>query len=65
MSVISPDLVRLDVDLGAGTSDVITGLARVVHAAGRADDATVLADAALAREAQNPTGVPGQVAIPH
>ncbi|MDO5511307.1 fructose PTS transporter subunit IIA, partial [Corynebacterium sp.] len=65
MSVISADLVRLDVDLGADTTDVITALAQVVHAAGRAKDATRLADAALERESQNPTGVPGRVAIPH
>ncbi|MFC6145299.1 PTS fructose transporter subunit IIABC [Corynebacterium nasicanis] len=65
MSVISPDLVRLDVDLGASATDVITGLAHVAHDAGRASSPTLLADAALAREAQNPTGVPGRVAIPH
>ena len=65
MSVISPDLVRLDADLGGTTTEVITALAGVVHAAGRASSPQLLADAALAREAQNPTGVPGRVAIPH
>lgn len=65
MSVISPDLVRLDADLGSSTTEVITALAEVVHDADRASSAQLLADAALAREAQNPTGVPGRVAIPH
>jgi len=65
MSVISPDLVHLDADLGGTTTEVITALAGVVHAAGRASSPQLLADAALAREAQNPTGVPGRVAIPH
>ncbi len=65
MSVISPDLVRLDADLGASTTEVITALAGVVHDADRASSQQLLADAALAREAQNPTGVPGRVAIPH
>ncbi|MDO5669497.1 MAG: fructose-specific PTS transporter subunit EIIC [Corynebacterium sp.] len=65
MSVISPELVLLDADLGASTTDVITSLAHTVHQAGRATSPQELADAALDREAQNPTGVPGQVAIPH
>lgn len=65
MSIISPDLVRLDADLGASTTDVITSLAHLVHDAGRATSAEELADAALTRESQNPTGVPGRVAIPH
>ena len=65
MPIISPDLVRLDTDFGSTTNDVITALAGLVHDAGRADSASLLADAALAREAQNPTGVPGRVAIPH
>ncbi len=65
MSVISPDLVLLDADLGASTTEVITALAGVIHDADRASSPQLLADAALAREAQNPTGVPGRVAIPH
>ena len=65
MSVISPELVRLDVPLGATPTEVIRALAGVVHDAGRASSADLLADAALARESQNPTGVPGRVAIPH
>ena len=65
MSVISPDLVRLDASLGGSTTEVITALAGIVRDAGRAADADLLARDALAREAQNPTGVPGRVAIPH
>lgn len=65
MSIITTELVRLDADLGSTTTDVITALAGLVHESGRATSTTLLADAALAREAQNPTGVPGKVAIPH
>ncbi|MCS5479158.1 fructose-specific PTS transporter subunit EIIC [Corynebacterium sp. YIM 101645] len=65
MSIITTDLVRLDADLGSTTTAVITALAGLVHESGRATSAALLADAALAREAQNPTGVPGRVAIPH
>lgn len=65
MPIITPDLVRLDTDLGSTTTDVINALAGIVHDAGRASSASLLADAALTREAQNPTGVPGRVAIPH
>lgn len=65
MPIITTELVRLDADLGSTTTDVITALAGLVHGAGRASSASLLADAALAREAQNPTGVPGRVAIPH
>lgn len=63
--VIATNLVALDVDFGATTSDVITNLAGLVAAAGRAGDATVLAADAQAREAKSGTGVPGGVAIPH
>jgi fructose PTS system EIIBC or EIIC component len=65
MSIITTDLVRLDADLGSTTTDVIKALAGLVHESGRAASASLLADDALAREAQNPTGVPGRVAIPH
>lgn len=64
-SVINTSLVRLDVDLGSSTTDVINGLAAVVHAAGRATSAEALAKNALEREAKSGTGVPGKVAIPH
>ncbi|SER88442.1 PTS system, fructose-specific IIC component [Propionibacterium cyclohexanicum] len=63
-SLIEPRLVALDVDLGATKQDVITGLARIIADAGRAD-ADGLARDALAREAKFATGMPGRFAIPH
>ncbi|SKB07384.1 PTS fructose transporter subunit IIABC [Aeromicrobium choanae] len=63
--LITPQLVSLDVDLGAGASDVIEALAAQVVAAGRAGSVEELADAAKAREALAGTGVPGGIAIPH
>jgi PTS system fructose-specific IIC component len=62
--LISPELVRLDVDLGSDKLDVIRALADVVGTAGRAHTAQ-LAEDALAREATSTTGLPGGIAIPH
>ena len=64
-SIISTDLVELDVDFGSDTTKVITNLAKVVADAGRATDAEGLAKDVLARESKAATGVPGGVAIPH
>ena len=64
-NVINTSLVRLDVDFGATTTEVINNLASVVHSAGRAGSAEALAADALEREAKSGTGVPGGVAIPH
>lgn len=64
-NVINVSLVRLDVDFGATTTEVINNLAAVVHSAGRASSAEALAADALEREAKSGTGVPGGVAIPH
>ena len=64
-NVISTSLVRLDVDFGDTTTDVINNLAAVVSSAGRATSAEALAADALDREAKAGTGVPGGVAIPH
>ncbi|PRQ10560.1 PTS lactose transporter subunit IIC [Corynebacterium sp. 13CS0277] len=64
-TIITPDLVRLDVDFGATPAEVIPQLAQLVAAAGRATNAQTLAADALAREAKSDTGVPGGVAIPH
>jgi PTS system fructose-specific IIC component len=64
-ALISTDLVGLDEDLGATSSDVIRVLAGRVAAAGRAGSADSLADDAIAREASIGTGVPGGIAIPH
>ncbi|MDO4686169.1 MAG: fructose-specific PTS transporter subunit EIIC [Corynebacterium sp.] len=65
MSTITPELVTLDADFGATPPAVIGRLADSVAAAGRATDATQLAEDARAREAKSATGVPGGVAIPH
>ncbi|MCE4268583.1 PTS fructose transporter subunit IIABC [Rhodococcus globerulus] len=63
--IISPELISLDTNLGASKEDVIRALAARLTAAGRADNADGLVDAALAREAQSATGLPGGIAIPH
>ena len=64
-SIISTDLVELDVDFGSDTTEVITNLAKVVADAGRATDAEGLAKDVLARESkasqagsQSPTAGP-------
>jgi len=64
-TLITTDLVGLDEDLGATSSEVIRALAARVAASGRAGSAESLADDALAREASVGTGVPGGIAIPH
>lgn len=64
-SIITPDLIALDADLGADKNAVITALAELLAAAGRASDATGVTQAALTREAQSATGLPGGIAIPH
>lgn len=63
--LISVQLVGLDEDLGATSSDVIRVLADRVAASGRAADGATLAQDAIAREASVGTGVPGGIAIPH
>ncbi|CAM4319963.1 MULTISPECIES: PTS fructose transporter subunit IIABC [Corynebacterium] len=63
--LITPDLVRLDVDFGSSPADVIQHLAGLIEATGRATDAGPIAEAATAREAKAGTGVNGRVAIPH
>ncbi|MFE9784944.1 fructose-specific PTS transporter subunit EIIC [Nocardia salmonicida] len=64
-SIITADLIALDADLGADKSAVITALAGRLAAADRATDAAAVAEAALARESQSATGLPGGIAIPH
>jgi fructose PTS system EIIBC or EIIC component len=65
MSIITPDLVALDVDAGGDKEAVIGLLADRLAAAGRATDREGLVGAAMAREAQSATGLPGGIAIPH
>jgi PTS system fructose-specific IIC component len=65
MSITTTDLVALDVDAGGGREAVIGLLADRLAAAGRATDRAGLVAAAMAREAQSATGLPGGIAIPH
>src|SRR5215211_3967884 len=63
--IITTDLVLLDVDVDGDKHAVITRLAGGLTAAGRTNDAEGLIGAAMAREAQSATGLPGGIAIPH
>ena len=64
-SIIETATVALDVNAGSDTAAVIRHLADLLVDTGRASAADGLVDAALAREAQSPTGLPGGIAIPH
>ncbi|MED5815669.1 fructose-specific PTS transporter subunit EIIC [Mycolicibacterium sp. 050232] len=63
--IITPGLVLLDVDAGGDKEAVITRLVGALSAAGRTTDTDGLVGAAMAREAQSATGLPGGIAIPH
>lgn len=63
--IIDADLVLLDVDAGADKQAVISRLVGRLADAGRTDDADGLTAAAMAREEQSATGLPGGIAIPH
>src|SRR5262245_11048910 len=64
-SIITADLVLLDVDAGPDKDAVIKRLARQLVDKGRATDTDGLISALMAREAQSATGLPGGIAIPH
>ena len=64
-SIISTDLVLLDVDAGTDKQSVIGGLVTRLASAGRTTDPDGLIAAAMAREEQSATGLPGGIAIPH
>ena len=64
-SIITTDLVLLDVDAGGDKQAVIGRLVQSLASAGRATDADGLQAAAMAREEQSATGLPGGIAIPH
>ncbi|ANW66896.1 PTS lactose transporter subunit IIC [Mycobacterium sp. djl-10] len=64
-SITESTLVLLDVDAGHDKEAVIARLAAQVATAGRSHNADGLRDAAMAREAQSATGLPGGIAIPH
>jgi PTS system fructose-specific IIC component len=63
--VTTTALVLLDVDAGADKEAVIGRLAQALADGGRATDVDGLRAAAMAREAQSATGLPGGIAIPH
>ena len=65
VSIINPDLVLLDVDAGPDKQAVIGRLVQRLADAGRSTDADGLLAAAMAREEQSATGLPGGIAIPH
>ena len=64
-AIIDPDLVLLDVDAGADKQAVIGRLVGRLADAGRTTDPDGLTAAAMAREEQSATGLPGGIAIPH
>ncbi|MBF6162152.1 PTS sugar transporter subunit IIA [Nocardia cyriacigeorgica] len=64
-SIITPETITLDADLGTSKQAVIAALAQRLTDAGRAADAAALTAAALAREEQSATGLPNGLAIPH
>ena len=51
-SMITPELVRLDVALGSDKTEVIRALARIAAEAGRSTNPDGLAEDALAREVE-------------
>jgi len=65
MSITTPELVAIDVDAGGDKEAVIGLLADLLAGAGRTTDRDGLVAAAMAREGQSATGLPGGIAIPH
>jgi fructose PTS system EIIBC or EIIC component len=63
--IINTDLVLLDVDVEGDKQTVIGRLVGRLADAGRTTDPDGLAAAAMAREGQSATGLPGGIAIPH
>jgi fructose PTS system EIIBC or EIIC component len=62
-SIINTDLVMLDVDAGGDKQAVIGRLVNRLADAGRTSDTDGLIAAAMAREEQSATGLPGGIAI--
>ncbi len=63
--IITTDLVLLDTAVEGDKQAVIARLVDSLAAAGRTSDADGLVGAAMAREQQSATGLPGGIAIPH
>ena len=64
-SMITPELVLLDQNLGTDRAAVIRTLATLVVTNGRATDVDALFADAWDRESKTDTGIPGGLAIPH
>ena len=65
MSITTTELVVIDVNAGGDKEAVIGLLADLLASAGRTTNRDGLVAAAMAREAQSATGLPGGIAIPH
>ena len=65
LPIINTDLVLLDIDAGGDKQAVIGRLVSRLADAGRTHDTDGLIAAAMAREEQSATGLPGGIAIPH
>lgn len=63
--IITRELVLLDASVDGDKQAVITRLVETLASAGRTGDAAGLIGAAMAREEQSATGLPGGIAIPH
>jgi PTS system fructose-specific IIC component len=63
--IINTDLVLLDIDVDGDKQAVIGRLVSRLADAGRTHDTEGLIAAAMAREEQSATGLPGGIAIPH
>ncbi|BBX67321.1 PTS fructose transporter subunit IIABC [Mycolicibacterium psychrotolerans] len=63
--IITTDLVLLDTAVDGDKQAVIARMVGSLAAAGRTHDADGLIGAAMAREQQSATGLPGGIAIPH
>ncbi|MEJ5919681.1 PTS fructose transporter subunit IIABC [Corynebacterium sp. H78] len=63
--LISPELIRLDVNVGSTTDHVLRFLTGLVKHAGRTSNSAGLLADAQSREATSSTGFKGGIAIPH
>lgn len=64
-TLVEDSVVFLDIDLGESKESILKRLIGAAVAAGRAADDKDIVQAALRREEQAPTGLPGGVAVPH
>lgn len=64
-SLVKPDLVILDAQLGSTKKSILTALTELAAKSGRVSDSNAVVTAAVKREEKSSTGLPGGVAIPH